>query len=140
MEEIIKKYFSDEITIIWKPEICTQSAVCCNGLPEVFNTANRPWIRANATTPEKIIAQIEQCPSGALSYVLNQNFKEDDPECICTVEITQNGPILIHGKALIKKWDGSEDQKTKITALCRCGASNKKPYCDGTHRKMDFKG
>jgi CDGSH-type Zn-finger protein len=40
----------------------------------------------------------------------------------------------------VKKNDGTIEQKNKVTAFCRCGASGNKPYCDGSHRKIDFKG
>lgn len=56
------------------------------------------------------------------------------------IEIAPNGPILVHGTIEIKHSDGTVETKEKMVALCRCGASLTKPYCDGGHRKIDFKG
>ena len=56
------------------------------------------------------------------------------------IEIAANGPILVHGTIEIKNSDGKVEIKENMTALCRCGASANKPYCDGAHRKIDFKG
>ena len=46
---------------------------------------------------------------------------------------------MVFGNITIKKHDGSEEKKHKVTAFCRCGASKNKPYCDGTHTKISFK-
>lgn len=51
----------------------------------------------------------------------------------------ENGPYLIEGTAVYMDAEGNE-QKTQGTtiALCRCGHSGNKPFCDGTHRKIGF--
>ena len=56
------------------------------------------------------------------------------------ITITDNGPYVIEMPAEIvdsqgKSW--SDDTKRKII-LCRCGQSENKPYCDGTHRSINF--
>lgn len=56
------------------------------------------------------------------------------------VEVVPNGPVLVYGNILTKHVDGQQEQKSKVTALCRCGASGNKPYCDGTHKKNGFEG
>lgn len=56
------------------------------------------------------------------------------------VEILENGPLLIHGDLQVNDKDGQVDAPKKVTAFCRCGASAKKPFCDGQHRKIEFKG
>ncbi|HEX9513890.1 MAG TPA: (4Fe-4S)-binding protein [Puia sp.] len=75
MNDIIKKYSNGEITIIWKPAVCQHSTICWKGaagLPEVFNPQEKPWIKPLAATTERIIEQIKKCPSGALSYLVNE--------------------------------------------------------------------
>jgi uncharacterized Fe-S cluster protein YjdI len=71
MKEITKKYSNGEITVIWKPSECIHSGICFRGLGEVFDPRERPWIKVEKSTTEKIIAQIKKCPSGALSYEQN---------------------------------------------------------------------
>ncbi|MDH6355789.1 CDGSH-type Zn-finger protein [Dysgonomonas sp. PH5-45] len=60
-------------------------------------------------------------------------------ESLLKVKVIPNGPIAIEGKVEIMLPDGNTVEKEK-PFLCRCGASNKKPYCDGTHVKIGFKG
>lgn len=72
MKDITKKYTKDELTVIWKPIMCTHSAICCKGLPNVFDPRVRPWITPEKSTTQEIMDQIDKCPSGALSYELNK--------------------------------------------------------------------
>jgi uncharacterized Fe-S cluster protein YjdI len=65
------KYTNGEMTIVWKPDTCAHSTRCWKGLREVFDPTRRPWIVPEASATEKIIAQIRQCPSGALSFFMN---------------------------------------------------------------------
>lgn len=78
MEEIVKKYTNGEVTVVWKPKICIHSGICWHGLPEVFNPNGRPWVNVDDATSEQIIHQVRQCPSGALSYFMNEksNFEQ----------------------------------------------------------------
>lgn len=50
-----------------------------------------------------------------------------------TVNILEKGPLIVEGKLTIM-YDGVVDEKEGKIALCRCGYSSKKPYCDGAHR------
>ncbi len=70
-----KEYSNGEMTIVWKPDLCTHSAKCARGLPQVFQPRDKPWIKQHAATTEQIVNQIKNCPSGALSYYLNPKDK-----------------------------------------------------------------
>lgn len=65
------KYSNGEVTIVWQPERCIHSGNCVRGLPEVFKPREKPWITPEDSTTEKIIQQVKKCPSGALSYFLD---------------------------------------------------------------------
>lgn len=54
------------------------------------------------------------------------------------IQIVPNGPIMIKGKAEMIDQTGKSELKTTAFALCRCGGSAKKPYCDGTHKRNGF--
>jgi len=55
------------------------------------------------------------------------------------IKIAPNGPLLVEGEFTLVDENGQESQPTK-KALCRCGGSVMKPYCDGTHSKIGFQG
>ncbi|MNJ86126.1 Iron-binding zinc finger CDGSH type [compost metagenome] len=139
MSEIIKEYSNGEVTVIWKPETCIHSTICwkkATGLPNVFQPATKPWIKMEGGTTEEIIAQVNKCPSGALSY----RSEKEEPVQVLThvVETMPNGPLLVYGSLTVKHSGHEELKESKVTAFCRCGASSNKPYCDGTHVKINF--
>jgi CDGSH-type Zn-finger protein len=56
-----------------------------------------------------------------------------------TITPLENGPYLVKGPVTVLDADGSEYQIDRATiALCRCGGSTSKPFCDGTHSKIGF--
>jgi uncharacterized Fe-S cluster protein YjdI len=67
-KETTLKYSNSEITVIWKPHLCVHSKICWKGLGDVFKPLERPWIKIDGAPSECIIAQVNLCPSGALSY------------------------------------------------------------------------
>lgn len=56
-----------------------------------------------------------------------------------TIKIKDNGPLLIDGEFRLVDAQGNEVPIRK-SALCRCGGSTTKPFCDGTHSKIGFQG
>jgi uncharacterized Fe-S cluster protein YjdI len=69
------EYSNGDVTVIWKPDLCSHSANCVKGLPTVFNVRRKPWIDAQAATSQEIVEQVSKCPSGALSYKYEKEVK-----------------------------------------------------------------
>jgi uncharacterized Fe-S cluster protein YjdI len=139
--DITKKYTNGEVTIVWKPNLCIHSKICWTELREVFDPFEKPWIKQDGAPTERIIAQVKKCPSGALSYYMNRD-SDSEPvqvEAETIVEPAKDGPLLVYGNVTIKDSQGTLSKKSNVTAFCRCGASNNKPFCDGSHRKIEFK-
>ncbi|MCU0434473.1 MAG: (4Fe-4S)-binding protein [Bacteroidia bacterium] len=136
-----KKYNNGEITVHWKPEMCIHSRICWTGLRSVFDPSKRPWINLEGGSTEEIIAQVKKCPSGAISYTMNEETKTESAAYeVCVAEMAPNGPLLVKGEIIVKDAQGNEVRKSNVTAFCRCGASSNKPYCDGSHRNSGFTG
>lgn len=66
-KKIVKEYTNGEVTVIWQPHMCTHSTKCWKGLLPVFNPKSRPWVDMNGASSDRIVEQVNQCPSGALS-------------------------------------------------------------------------
>lgn len=145
-KEKIKEYSNGDITIVWKPGKCIHSGKCVKALPEVYHPEEQPWIQPENASTQALIQQIATCPSGALSYYkagedisqARQTIDEEASKEQVRVEVMEGGPLMIYGKVNIKNKDGKEEIKAKTCALCRCGASTTKPYCDGSHQKIEF--
>ena len=70
------EYSNGELTIIWQPDLCQHSGICVKTLPQVYNPKERPWVKIENATTDELIAQINKCPSGALSNRLNKKEEE----------------------------------------------------------------
>ena len=137
---IVKKYSKDDLTVIWKPKQCIHSKKCWKGLLQVFNPQNRPWINMDGASTERIKKQVDACPSGALSYEIQAETVVIQDSANTKVEALLNGPLMVHGTLEVTNANGSVETRKRSTAFCRCGASENKPYCDGQHNTINFKG
>lgn len=142
MEHDVKKYTKGSLTVYWKPSLCIHSTRCWRGLSAVFNPSKRPWVDMEGAEATEIMNQISKCPSGALSYQIEEKTEDvsgREIDSIVTVEAMKNGPLLVYGNLHIKDSHGNEVTKNKVTAFCRCGASANKPFCDGSHIRIGFR-
>jgi len=72
MSEVKKTYSNEDITVIWKSEVCQHSTKCWKASLAIFYLKRRPWIDVTAGTTNEIIRIVNNCPSGALSYEKNK--------------------------------------------------------------------
>ncbi|WP_400076951.1 (4Fe-4S)-binding protein [Winogradskyella sp. R77965] len=135
-----KEYSNGEVTIVWEAEKCIHSAICVKNSPNVFQPSDRPWIKIDAAATDEIVDTVKQCPSGALSFYMNDADDKTSESLETKVEVIENGPLLVYGTLKVTRKNGKEETKNRTTAFCRCGASQNKPYCDGAHVKTDFRG
>lgn len=136
--EIVKEYSNGEMAIIWKPKTCIHAAECVKRLPNVYKPKEKPWIQIENATTEQLKEQILACPSGALSFRMLNEEQKEKVSVETKVEALENGPLLVHGYLEVKNSNGHTEAKKRVTAFCRCGASNNKPYCDGEHNNINF--
>lgn len=72
MAEMKKEYSNGEITIVWQPKLCEHAGVCVRTLPNVYKPKEKPWIQIENATTDELIDQVNRCPSGALSFYMNE--------------------------------------------------------------------
>ena len=63
-----KQYSNGEVTVVWKPDLCRHTGICARGLPMVFDPRRVPWVVLDSADSTTISAQVDRCPSGALSW------------------------------------------------------------------------
>ena len=133
---------TDDITITWEPDKFIHSAICFKGMPEVFDPRRKPWIVPENNSTDNIVNQIKNCPSGAISFKYNNETQNENniEESTTKIQLAENGPLLVNGNVTLVDKEGNETTKEGMTALCRCGESANKPYCDGAHKTCGFKG
>jgi CDGSH-type Zn-finger protein len=136
-QDEVSSYEGERITIHNNPLICSVARFCHKELESVFNVHSDPWIAPNEDSIENIKTLIEKCPSGALSYSINgQAQPESDREASITIQ--RNGPFRITGGITFNAANWGQGASREHYTLCRCGASKNKPFCDGSHVKINF--
>jgi CDGSH-type Zn-finger protein/ferredoxin len=130
-------YTGKKITIHDNRRICAHAGYCTDNLPNVFRMKQEPWIDADAASIEDIIATIQKCPSGALSYSIDNNNYTPDNEP--SIFIAPNGPYVVSGCPDLEETVWAEGALKNKFTLCRCGASKNKPFCDGSHWSVNFR-
>jgi len=136
-----RNFFGKEITIHDNRKICSHAAECVDNLPSVFKLNERPWIDADGARIQEVINTIRKCPSGALSYSIDDiEYRDPEEKRNPMVTVSKNGPYHITGgiELLGEGVEFGEGASMEHYALCRCGASENKPFCDGAHRNINF--
>ena len=115
--------------------ICVHAGFCGNKVSNVWKMAadtDDTVVRA------QVMAMVENCPSGALTFAVGGEAIEPDlPE---EVAVIPDGPLWVSGGLPIQRSDGETIETRQRVTLCRCGASSIKPLCDGSHADIGFTG
>ncbi|MBM3357454.1 MAG: hypothetical protein FJY54_06975 [Betaproteobacteria bacterium] len=133
---VVDAFRGRRITIHDNRAVCSHSGVCTDNLSAVFRLGKEPWIDPDAADAEAVAALVRRCPSGALRYSIE---KQSPPEASGdpSITVSKNGPYYVTGHVGVTN-TGEQPPVAGRYALCRCGASKNKPYCDGTHWAVGF--
>lgn len=113
---------------------CIHSRECVLRRPDVFvPNVEGEWIRPDRATPAETAALALACPSGAISYEPLDGSACETPPLVNVARVRENGPIAVHAELML-----GDDKLQFRATLCRCGASKRKPYCDGSHASVGF--
>jgi CDGSH-type Zn-finger protein/uncharacterized Fe-S cluster protein YjdI len=134
MADEVQEYRGKNIVVHFDAAKCIHSRNCVLGRPEVFQ-ANVPgaWIKPDAVSADEVVATALACPSGAITFERLDGAAQETAPPVNVVRVRENGPLAIHAQLRI----GDSVSHYRAT-LCRCGASQNKPYCDGRHVAAGF--
>ena len=139
--EHAEKTVGPGLDLTWSPEFCAVARFCHHG-EEAWGYAER------SDDPAARTAAIEEacaCPSGSLVAWDKTSGEAIEAEFEPSISLIENpaagrsGPIWVKGGILIESADGVVYETRNRVTLCRCGRSQKKPFCDGTHITAGFK-
>jgi CDGSH-type Zn-finger protein/uncharacterized Fe-S cluster protein YjdI len=132
MDEV-KVYKGPGVTVRFNPRRCIHAAECVRGLPAVFDPAARPWIQPAKATADEVLAVVARCPTAALQASGDDGRTAELAVDRNEMHIVADGPHHLRGEIQIRDASGQVLAHETRMALCRCGASNNKPYCDQSH-------
>jgi uncharacterized Fe-S cluster protein YjdI len=133
-----KVYANDAIEVHWEPKLCIHTNNCVRGLAQVFDAEARPWVNVDAAGADAIAATVLTCPTGALHFRRPDGGPQEEPQEETTIDPRPDGPLFVRGRVRILGAEGQLIREDTRVALCRCGGSENKPFCDGSHRRVGF--
>lgn len=143
-----KAYVAGDVEVSFDPGLCFHAAECVRGLPQVFDTSAKPWIRPERAPAADLQRVVARCPSGALQFRRLETAQPTAPRAATlsvvpattvTATVMPNGPVVLTGPVVVKDAAGQVVREADRVALCRCGGSATKPFCDGAHAKTGFR-
>ena len=135
--DIRREYRTDEIAVLWEPAYCIHTANCIRSLPHVFNPRDRPWVHVEAASADAIAEAVMRCPTGALHFRRLDGGPQEGVLQDTYILSVPDGPLYLRGEIALEDERGEIRRDTRM-ALCRCGKSRNKPFCDNSHRLSGF--
>jgi CDGSH-type Zn-finger protein/uncharacterized Fe-S cluster protein YjdI len=135
----IFEYKGDAQTVTWDRRLCIHVGECGRAKGDLFVTGRDPWCDPNLSDQEDIASIVARCPTGALAIRDSggANVTEQAP-ADNEVHVSNDGPLYVSGELIVDGATADMHSVSRRAALCRCGASNNKPFCDNSHRDAGF--
>lgn len=136
-EEKVFDFGGEAVDVHWDGRLCIHVAECGQAEGDLFVMGRKPWCVPDKVSSEEVTEVCERCPSGALTYTDKSGRSESAP-AENKVNVTYNGPLYVSGDLQI---EGAPEDMLGVrfrAALCRCGKSANKPFCDNSHLKAGF--
>ena len=133
-------YSGERAAVSYDVRRCIHAAECVHGLPDVFDPGRKPWIDPDRAEAEQLLQVIMRCPTGALHLERSDDEHAEPTPERNTAIVERNGPVYLRGDLEIVTGEGEVLVRDTRIALCRCGASANKPFCDGSHVRVGFAG
>ncbi len=135
----IYSYPGKEIDVSWDERLCIHIGECGRASGELFIGGRQPWCQPDlASSLEEVTDVVESCPTGALSYQSKDGNTKEAAVEENTVFVSYNGPLFVRGDLHIEAAPEDMPGVGFRAALCRCGQSKTKPFCDNSHARENF--
>jgi CDGSH-type Zn-finger protein len=134
----LDRYQGKDIIVLDNRGTCCHFGNCTDHLPEVFHNKGEPFVTPEGADADAIEAIVRQCPSGALGFVrdgVRYEGEQRDPE----IFVSLNASYYVRGRIELEAEARNTGALAEHYALCRCGQSKNKPFCDGSHWYAGFK-
>ena len=136
MSDRLHVYRGSALNVMYDKNRCIHAASCIRSLPRAFDPGSRPWVMPDNGSVEAVVRAVEACPTGALTYERLDGGPAEAPSAENAALVSRNGPVYFRGQLTLETPDGPRTEQR--VALCRCGASARKPLCDGSHHRVRF--
>lgn len=133
------RYEGEKQTVDWDGRLCIHIGECGRATGDLFVGGRKPWCQPDLAGEDEVMEVIQRCPSGALVVRDKAGVNPETPAAVNTIHVTYNGPLYLRGALAIDGAPANAEGVRFRAALCRCGKSNNKPFCDNSHVKAGFR-
>lgn len=133
------EYPGQQATVSWSGKHCIHVAECGRASGDLFIGGRKPWCQPDLVSKDEVVDVVLRCPSGALSVRFADGSYTEQAPARNSIQVTYNGPLFIKGKLDIEGAPGDVPALGYRAALCRCGLSANKPFCDNSHESGGFR-
>jgi CDGSH-type Zn-finger protein/uncharacterized Fe-S cluster protein YjdI len=127
-----------EVDVTWDSRLCIHVGECGRAEGDLFVGGRKPWCQPDLVSADEVAQVVERCPTGALAHTRKDGGPAEAAPARNTVTVANNGPLYVTGDLRVAgAADDMPGTRTRV-ALCRCGQSANKPFCDGRHEKVGF--
>ncbi|MFQ6006366.1 MAG: CDGSH iron-sulfur domain-containing protein [Woeseia sp.] len=133
------QYPGKTATVSWHGGLCIHVWECGRARGGLFVGGRKPWCQPDLADDDEVEDVVLRCPTGALTVEFADGSRAETPDAANTVQVAYNGPLFMRGKLEI---DGAPENAPGLkfrAALCRCGQSENKPFCDNSHEDARFR-
>jgi CDGSH-type Zn-finger protein len=135
-DQRVRTYRGTGVTVRDDRSICEHAGFCGNRLSNVWKMVEDT---SDSVARSQMMSKIERCPSGALTYRVDEDGQDIEPDLALGVGVVNDGPYFVSGGLSVTRADGQPFESRNRMTLCRCGQSANKPLCDGTHKEVGFR-
>ncbi len=135
----ITKYPGDNAEVSWDGGLCIHIGECGRAKGDLFVGGRQPWCQPDAASNDEVTDVVMRCPTGALSVTLADGLNPETAAPENTVHVAYNGPLFVRGQLDIEGAPSNAPGLKFRAALCRCGQSKNKPFCDNSHDAAGFR-
>lgn len=134
----LKTYPGQDIDVTWDGRLCIHIGECGRANNDLFVTGRDPWCAPDEVAAADARDVVERCPSGALAYSAKNGGATEAAPDGNRVFVANHGPLYLRGDLDIEGAGDDQPGLTRRAALCRCGQSKNKPFCDNSHEAAGF--
>lgn len=132
-------YPGEKATVYWNGPLCIHIGECGRAKGELFVGGRKPWCQPDEASDDEVFDVVMRCPTGALTVAYEDGSHSEHADPVNTIQVSYNGPLFVRGQLDI---EGAPDDVPGLkfrAALCRCGKSRNKPFCDNSHEDAGFR-
>ena len=133
------KYPGDTAAVSWHGKLCIHIGECGRAQGDLFVGGRKPWCQPDVASDIEVEEVVLRCPTGALTVDFDDGSRTETADAVNTVQVAYNGPLFMRGDLDIEGAPENASGLNFRAALCRCGHSKNKPFCDNSHESADFK-